>query len=51
MLVAATTDEGTAQEGGHSGMDIILYRGNANKLAARILMALMTEADVKLLDF
>ena len=38
-------------KGGHSGMDIILYRGNANKLAARILLALMTEADVKLLDF
>ena len=37
-------------KGGHSGMDIILHRGNANKLAARILYALMTEADVKLLD-
>ncbi len=37
-------------KGGHSGMDIILYRGNANRLAARILYALMTEADVKLLD-
>ena len=37
-------------KGGHSGMDIILYRGNANKLAARVLFALMTEADVKLLD-
>ena len=37
-------------KGGHSGMDIILYRGNANKLAARLLLALMTEADVKLLD-
>ncbi|MBO5471581.1 MAG: aminoacyl-histidine dipeptidase [Bacteroidales bacterium] len=38
-------------KGGHSGMDIILYRGNANKVAARVLYALMTEADVKLLDF
>jgi len=38
-------------KGGHSGMDIILCRGNANRLAARILYALMTEADVKLLDF
>ena len=38
-------------KGGHSGMDIILCRGNANKLAARILLALMTEAEVKLLDF
>ncbi len=37
-------------KGGHSGMDIILYRGNANKIAARILLALMTRADVKLLD-
>ena len=38
-------------KGGHSGMDIILCRGNANKIAARILLALMTKADVKLLDF
>ena len=38
-------------KGGHSGMDIILCRGNANKIAARILYALMTKADVKLLDF
>ena len=38
-------------KGGHSGMDIILYRGNANKIAARILYALMNDADVKLLDF
>ena len=38
-------------KGGHSGMDIILYRGNANKVAARLLYTLMTEADVKLLDF
>ena len=37
-------------KGGHSGMDIILYRGNANKIAARVLYALMTKADVKLLD-
>ena len=37
-------------KGGHSGMDIILYRGNANKIAARVLYALMTEAEVKLLD-
>ena len=37
-------------KGGHSGMDIILCRGNANKIAARILLALMTRADVKLLD-
>ena len=31
-------------------MDIILCRGNANKIAARILYALMTKAGVKLLD-
>jgi len=37
-------------KGGHSGMDIILYRANANKVAARVLYALMTEADVKLID-
>jgi dipeptidase D len=38
-------------KGGHSGMDIVLYRGNANKVAARILYALMNHAGVKLLDF
>jgi len=37
-------------KGGHSGMDIILYRANANRVAARIVYALMTEADVKLID-
>jgi dipeptidase D len=37
-------------KGGHSGMDIILCRGNANKLAARIIYELMVKADVKLLD-
>ncbi len=38
-------------QGGHSGTDIILYRGNSNVLGARIVYALMTEAGVKLLDF
>ena len=38
-------------KGGHSGMDIILYRANANKIAARVIYALLTEADVKLVDF
>ena len=38
-------------KGGHSGMDIILCRGNANKLAAHLLLELMLKADVKLLDF
>lgn len=37
-------------KGGHSGMDIILYRANANKAIARILYALLTKAGVKLLD-
>jgi len=36
--------------GGHSGMDIVLYRANANKVAARILYLLLTKADVKLID-
>ena len=38
-------------KGGHSGMDIILCRANANKIAARVLYALLTRADVKLVDF
>jgi len=37
-------------QGGHSGMDIILCRANANKVAARVLYALLQEADVKLID-
>lgn len=37
-------------QGGHSGMDIILCRANANKLAARILLPLLTRNDVKLID-
>jgi len=37
-------------KGGHSGMDIILCRANANKVAARVLYALVTKAGVKLLD-
>ncbi len=37
-------------QGGHSGMDIILCRANANKLAARILLPLLTKNDVKLID-
>ncbi len=38
-------------KGGHSGMDIILCRANANKVAARVLYALLTKAGVKLIDF
>lgn len=37
-------------KGGHSGMDIILCRANANKVAARVIYELITKADVKLLD-
>lgn len=37
-------------QGGHSGMDIILYRANANKIAARILLELLEKEDVKLID-
>lgn len=37
-------------QGGHSGMDIVLYRANANKVAARILSVLLQSEDVKLVD-
>lgn len=37
--------------GGHSGMDIILYRANANKAAARILLPLVEKYGVKVVDF
>ena len=40
----------TGCQGGHSGMDIILCRANANKLSARLLYALLTRTDAKLLD-
>jgi len=36
--------------GGHSGMDISLYRANSNILAARIMLPLLQKAGVKLLD-
>jgi len=36
--------------GGHSGMDINLYRANSNILAARILLPLIVKDYVKLLD-
>lgn len=36
--------------GGHSGLEINKCRANANKVAARILYSLLTEADVKLID-
>lgn len=37
-------------QGGHSGMDIILYRANASKIATRILLPLLESEDVKLVD-
>mgnify|MGYP003293057113 CR=1 FL=1 len=37
-------------KGGHSGMDIILCRANANKIAARVVYALLTQADARLVD-
>ena len=38
-------------QGGHSGMDISLYRANANKVVARILLPLIEQFDVKVADF
>ena len=35
-------------QGGHSGMDIVLYRANANKAAARILLEALKSEDLKL---
>ena len=38
-------------QGGHSGMDISLYRANANKVIARILLPLLEKYGVKVVDF
>ena len=38
-------------QGGHSGMDISLYRANANRVVARILLPLMEKYGVKVADF
>ena len=38
-------------QGGHSGMDISLYRANANKVIARILLPLLEQYGVKVADF
>ena len=38
-------------QGGHSGQDIVLYRANANKVAARILLPLLEKYGVKVSDF
>lgn len=37
-------------QGGHSGMDIILYRANANKILARLLLPLLRDYGVLLAD-
>lgn len=37
-------------KGGHSGMDISLYRANSNILSARIILPLLLKGGVKLLD-
>ncbi|MBO4447058.1 MAG: beta-Ala-His dipeptidase, partial [Bacteroidales bacterium] len=38
-------------QGGHSGMDITLYRGNANKVIAYALVPVMEKYGVKLVSF
>ena len=38
-------------QGGHSGMDISLYRANANKAVARILLPLIEKHGVRVADF
>ncbi len=38
-------------QGGHSGMDISLYRANANKVVARILLPLLENCGVKVVSF
>ena len=41
----------TGCQGGHSGMDIILCRANANKVLARVLLPLVRDFGVKLASF
>lgn len=36
--------------GGHSGMDIILYRANANKVLVRVLLPLLRDLDARLIS-
>ena len=38
-------------QGGHSGMDISLYRANANKAVCRILLPLLEQYDIRLVSF
>ncbi len=37
-------------KGGHSGMDIVLYRANANKVAVRVLLPLLSDLGAKLVS-
>lgn len=41
----------TGLKGGHSGMDIILGRGNANKALVRVLLPLIKEAGARIASF
>ena len=43
--------EVTGCKGGHSGMDIILGRANANKVLARVLLPLVRDFGVRLVSF
>lgn len=38
-------------QGGHSGMDIILCRANANRIAARLTDVILARTDTKLVEF
>ncbi len=38
-------------QGGHSGMDIILCRANANRIAARLTDLILAKTDTKLVEF
>ncbi len=38
-------------QGGHSGMDIILCRANANRIAARLTELILAKTDTKLVEF
>lgn len=41
----------TGCNGGHSGMDIILYRANANKVLARVILPLLGDYGARLVSF
>lgn len=37
-------------QGGHSGMDIVLYRANANKVAARVLYEVLKTTELRIVE-